>query len=145
VPKHFDATVLNQLSTAEEIPLETRSSTGRTHRTIVWVVVEGQEVYVRCVRGSYGRWDQESTANAHGAIEVNGQHLAGQAVPVTDEASISRGSSADLRKYRSSPVVRSIVRQETLPTTLRLDPAELGALQMEPPPGQASLTQRMPC
>jgi hypothetical protein len=123
VSKHFDANVLNQLSTAEEIYLETRSSTGRTHRTIVWVVVEGQEVYVRSVRGANGRWYQEFTANPHGAIEVNGQHLAVQAVPVTDDATISRVSNAYLRKYSSSPVVRSILRQETLPTTLRLDPA----------------------
>jgi hypothetical protein len=123
VPKQIDANVLNQLSSAEEIHLETHASTGRTHRTIVWVVVEGQEVYVRSVRGSQGRWYQEITANPHGAIEVNGQHLAVQAVPVTDDASISRVSTAYLRKYGSSPVVSSIVRQETLPTTLRLDPA----------------------
>jgi hypothetical protein len=123
MPKHFDANVLNQLSTAEEIHLETRSSTGRTHWTMVWVVVEGNEGYVRSVRGRNGRWYQELTAHPHGAIEVNGQQLAVQAVPVTDEASISRVSSAYLRKYASSPVVSSILRQETLPTTLRLDPA----------------------
>jgi hypothetical protein len=123
VPKHFDANVLNQLANAEEIRLETHSLTGRTHRTIVWVAVEGQDVYVRSVRGRQGRWYQEFTANPHGAVEVEGEHLAVQAVPVTDEATISRVSDAYLRKYRQSPYVNSIVEPRTLPTTLRLDPA----------------------
>ena len=123
MPKHFDANVLNQLTNAEEIHLETHSSTGRTHRTIVWVVVEDHDVYVRSVRGHQGRWYQEITANLHGAIEVDGHHLAVEAVPVTDQATISRVSNAYLRKYRQSPYVGSIVRPETLPTTLRLDPA----------------------
>lgn len=62
MPKQFDANVLNQLTHAQEIHLETHSSTGQTHRTIVWVVVEGHDVYVRSVRGSNGRWYQEITA-----------------------------------------------------------------------------------
>jgi hypothetical protein len=55
MPKQFDTHVLNLLTNAEEIELEMRSSTGRTHRTIVWVVVENNDVYVRSVRGHRGR------------------------------------------------------------------------------------------
>ena len=80
-------------------------------------------MYVRSVRGRQGRWYQEITAKPHGAVEVEGHHLAVQAVPVTDEAAISRVSNAYLRKYRQSPYVSSIVEPQTLPTTLRLDPA----------------------
>ncbi len=60
MPKQFDANVLNQLTHAQEIHLETHSSTGQTHRTIVWVA--SRAVYVRSVRGSNGRWYQEIPA-----------------------------------------------------------------------------------
>src|SRR5947209_6819294 len=123
VPKQFDENVLNQLATTEEIEIETRSATGRTHRTIIWVVVVDHQVYVRSVGGSRGRWYQEIVANPDAAIHVDGQRLAVQAVPVTDEAIISRASGEILRKYRGDSSANSMVRPETLPTTLRLEPA----------------------
>lgn len=123
MPKQFDENVLNQLVTTEEIEIETRSATGRTHRTIIWVVVVDHEVYGRSFRGGNGRWYQEIVANPNAAIHVDGQRLAVHAVPVTDEAIISRVSSEILRKYRGSPSANSMVRAETLPTTLRLEPA----------------------
>src|SRR6266487_3545854 len=122
MPKKFDANVLNQLTNTEEIENETRSATGRTHRTIIWVVVDDNNVYVRSVRGRNGRWYQEITANPDAAIHVDGQRLVVYAVPVTDEALIARVSNSYLRKYRGSPFVNSIVREEALPTTLRLEP-----------------------
>jgi hypothetical protein len=36
MPKQFDELLLNQLKTIEEIDIETRSATGRTHRTTIW-------------------------------------------------------------------------------------------------------------
>jgi hypothetical protein len=122
MPKQFDANVLNQLANAEEIEIETRSATGRTHRTIIWVTVDDNDVYVRSVRGRNGRWYQAITANPDAAIHVDGQRLAVHAVPVTDEALIARVSNDILRKYRHSPSANSMVRKEILPTTLRLEP-----------------------
>lgn len=123
MPKQFDASVLNQLNTREEINIETRSATGRTHRTTIWVVVVDNNVYVRSVRGRSGRWYREITANPQGAINVDGQRLSDRAIPITDPATIARVSKAYLQKYGNSPVVDSIMREETLPTTLRLEPA----------------------
>ena len=123
MPKQFDASVLNQLNTREEINIETRSATGRTHRTTIWVVVDDNNVYVRSMRGREGRWYREITANPQGAIHVDGQRLSVRAIPITDPATIARGSKAYLQKYGNSPVVDSIMREETLPTTLRLEPA----------------------
>jgi len=121
MPKQFDANVLNQLANAQEIEIETRPPTGRPHRTIIGVVVDDDNVYVRSVRGRNGRWYQRITANPDAAIHVDGRRLAVHAVSVTDEAKIARVSNAFLRKY-SSPAANSIVREETLPTTLRLEP-----------------------
>ena len=123
MPKKFDANVLNQLTNTEEIEIETRSATGRMHRTIIWVVVDDNDVYVRSVRGRNGRWYQEATANPDAAIHVNRQHFAVHAVPVADQAFIARVSNGYLRKYRDDPDVNSMVREEILPTTLRLEPA----------------------
>lgn len=125
MPKQFDTNVLNQLANTEEIEIETRSVTiaGRVHRTIIWVMVDSNEAYIRSVRGRNGRWYQEITTNPDGAIHLNGQRLAVHAVPVTDEAIIARVSNAALRKYHDSPYANNIVRKETLPTTLLLEPA----------------------
>jgi hypothetical protein len=122
MPKQFDANELNQLANANEIEIETRPPSGRPHRTTIWVVVDDNNVYVRSVRGRNGRWYQRITANPDAAIHVGGRRLAVHAVPVTGEAMIASVSSAFLRKYRSSPATNSIVRQEILPTTLRLEP-----------------------
>ena len=125
MPKAFEENVLNQLANTEEIEIETRSVTipGRTHRTIIWVMVDNNQVYIRSVRGRNGRWYQQITANPDGAIYVNGQRIAVHAVQVTDEETIMRVSNEVLRKYHDSPSANSMVRIETLPTTLLLEPA----------------------
>ena len=123
MPKQFEEPLLNQLNSIEEIDIETRSATGRTHRTTIWVVVVDNNVYVRSVRGRTGRWYREITANPQGAIYTDGRRLSVRAIPITDPDTIARVSNAYLQKYRNSPAVNSIVRQETLPTTLRLEPA----------------------
>ena len=122
MPKQFDANELNQLANANEIEIETRAPSGRTHRTTIWVAVDDNNVYVRSVRGRNGRWYQRITANPDATIHVDGRRLAVHAVPVTGEAMIARVSNAFLRKYRGSSAVNSIVRQEILPTTLQLEP-----------------------
>ena len=123
MPKQFDAPVLNQLNTREEIQIETQSATGRTHRTTVWVVAVDNDEYVRSLRGRSGRWYREITANPQGAIHVEGRRLSVRAIPITDPATITRVNNAYLQKYRNSPDVNSMLREETLPTTLRLEPA----------------------
>ena len=125
MPKQFDANVLNQLANTEEIEIETRSVTipGRTRRTIIWVMIDNNQVYIRSVRGRNGRWYQEITATPEGVIHVDGQRLAVHAVPVIDEVTIMRVSNEVLRKYHDSPPANSMVRIETLSTTLLLEPA----------------------
>jgi hypothetical protein len=123
MPKQFEEPLLNQLNSREEIDIETQSATGRTHRTTIWVVVVDNNVYVRSVRGRSGRWYREITANPQGAIYLDGRSLSVRAIPVTDPATIARVSNAYLQKYGHSPFVNSMVREETLPATLRLEPA----------------------
>ena len=121
--QQFDTNALNQIARIDEIEIETYSGTGQTHRTIIWVVVDDHKVYVRSFRGEKGRWYQEILANPSGAIHLDGQYLPVHAIPVSDEETITRVSNEILRKYRNSNSARSMVREEVLPTTLRLEPA----------------------
>src|SRR5215470_8923568 len=122
MPKHFDTNALNQLTNAEEIEIETRSPKGQTRRTTIWVVVDDNDVYVRSVHGRNGHWYQHITAKPDAAIHIDGRRLAVHAVPVTDEALIGRVSNDYLRKYHGDPAAKSMVIEEILPTTLRLEP-----------------------
>jgi hypothetical protein len=47
---------LQRLAAAEEIEIETQAPDGPVHRTIIWVLVEGGDVFLRSVRGDRGRW-----------------------------------------------------------------------------------------
>lgn len=123
MPEQFDTNVLNQLAHIDEIDIETYSGTGQTHRTIIWVVVDGHKVYVRSFRGEKGRWYQEIMVNPSGTIHMDGQRLPVHAIPVTDEETITRVSKEILHKYHNSNSARRMVREEVLPTTLRLEPA----------------------
>jgi len=123
MPRQFDPQTLNQLATTEEIEIETYSATGQAHRIVIWIMVEDQNVYVRSWLGPKGRWYKEITANPNGAIHMDGQRLPVHAVPVTDEAIITRVSDNILRKYHNSSSAKDMVREEILSTTLLLEPA----------------------
>ncbi len=124
-PKHFAPDVRNRLAQAQEIQIETRrrDANAPAHRTTIWVVVVGDAVYVRSVRGVTGRWYQEIKANPVAAVHVDGQRIPVQAMPVTDDATIKQVSDAYRQKYRNDPSsLASMVRDEILPTTLRVEP-----------------------
>lgn len=123
-PKHFDADVQNRLSKMDEIQIETRQpgANAPTHRTTIWVVVAGDDVFVRSVRGNAGRWYREIKANPNAALHIDGQRMTLRAVPVADDAMIARVSDEYRRKYRTSSEMPAMLRTDTLPTTLRLEP-----------------------
>ena len=43
-------------------------------------------------------------------------------MPVTDDATLARVSEAYRQQYRTSPYLPPFLHQETVPTTLRLEP-----------------------
>jgi hypothetical protein len=112
----------HRLAETEEITIFTqRSAESPAHRTTIWVVVVGDVVYVRSVRGKAGRWYKEITANPVGAIHLPGERISVHAVPVTDNKTIEQVSQEYLRKYHGSEYAPAMVRHEVLDTTLRLD------------------------
>ncbi len=122
----FDSQTLQTLDRAYEVDIETTRGEGApVHQVTIWVVVDGDDVYVRSVRGPGGRWYRELTANPTGAIHVKGRRVAIEAEPAADAESVSRVSDALKRKYeqRWPGPLASMLRGEVLPTTMRVKPA----------------------
>ena len=122
----FAPDTLRLIDGAREVRIETRrDEDAPTHRTTIWVVTVDGTVFVRSVRGGEGRWYREVSANPVAALHVGDDRIPVRAVPVTDEAKIGAVSEAYREKYgHTSPgSTRAMVQPETLPTTLRLEPA----------------------
>jgi hypothetical protein len=113
----------DELDAAQEIEIETRRP-GREQprRTIIWVVVDDGDVFVRSWRGDTARWYNEILAEPNAAVIVDGASSPVRAVPATDPDSVERASEELRRKYAGTSEVDSMVRDEILHTTLRLEP-----------------------
>jgi hypothetical protein len=121
----FGESDLAALAAAKEIKIETRSSAGTEHRTIIWVVEHDGVVYIRSVNGAGARWFREATAEHAGEV---GLHVGGRRIPVrleraTDPASIQACNEGLQAKYRRSYSLQSMLVDSILDTTLRVEPA----------------------
>jgi len=120
----FDPQTRQLLDEAYEVRIETPRLDGSKRRTTIWIMVDGDDVFVRSVRGDRGHWFQAAT-DSHEPLTLI---VGGQRIPITahvagDPDSIARCSRALERKYRSDPALSSMLRPTTLATTLRLEPA----------------------
>jgi hypothetical protein len=119
----FSSDDLARIGGAEEIEIETQAPDGPVHRTTIWIVVDGDDAFIRSVRGREGRWFREAMANPAVAILVDGRRLAATAIPATDPDSIERVNAALTRKYENIPGYSPMLKPEVFDTTLRLEPA----------------------
>jgi hypothetical protein len=116
----LDPNKLEQIAQAREVVIQTRKGE-RLFDTIIWVVVDEGEVFVRSVRGERGRWYRRALAEPDVALAVGGDSFRFVAMPADDAESIQRTSDALSRKYRGRSL-EMMLQPETLGTTLRLDP-----------------------
>lgn len=120
----FDAETLRALDEALEVRIETTRPDGTARSTIIWVVVDGGEAFVRSVRGDRGHWYQAAREQGSElALVVNGRRVPVRAQLADDAGSVERCSRALERKYATDPALPSMIRPETLGTTLRLEAA----------------------
>ena len=117
----FGADDLLRLAAAEEVEIETEALDGSVHRTIIWVVVDGADTFIRSFRGPAARWYVQSLANPAVAIHVDGRRLAATAIAATDPDSIERVSAGMRAKYPNASATESMATA-FLETTLRLEP-----------------------
>lgn len=123
MPGTFARDVLDLLARTEEVEIETRAPRdGQLHRTIIWVVVEGNEVFIRSVLGATARWYGEVTSAGEGALIAGDRRIPFRAIPAADPDSVERCSQGFREKYARDPSTPSMLRPEVLPTTLRLEP-----------------------
>ena len=116
----FDAETLHTLREVQEPKI--RTDKHPRSAVVIWVVVDGDDVFVRSWLGARGRWYQDLAAGGPATLEFAGRRLPVKAIPASDAASVERASREILRKYRRSSHAQEMVRGEILPTTLRLEP-----------------------
>ena len=124
--RSFDPETLKLLGETEEVYIETsRDADSPEHRTIIWAVVVGSDVFVRSVHGAKGRWYQRISAHPEGALLAGDTRILVRAARATDEATVDAVSTAFRSKYEEAwpGPTAGIVRSEVLPTTLKLSPA----------------------
>jgi hypothetical protein len=112
------------LAATEEIEIETRAAAGApVHRTIIWVVTDGSEAFIRSVLGTRARWYREAAAFPEVVIHAAGRTIPARVALATDPASVARASAALERKYPGDEGLPPMLLPETFETTLRLEPA----------------------
>jgi hypothetical protein len=116
----FDANTLRALRDVQEPTVRTERHPKSA--VVIWVVVDGDDVFVRSWLGTKGRWYKDLAVGGPATLEFAGGRLAVQAIPAIDGASVDRTSREILRKYRHSSHAQEMVRAEILSTTLRLEP-----------------------
>ncbi|MBM4407416.1 MAG: DUF2255 family protein [Chloroflexi bacterium] len=130
----FRTTDLHDLEIAREVRIETHAPRGGdVHSTIVWVVVDGGEVFVRSVRGERGRWYREAMAHHNVTVDDDGRRLETVAIPAADPETIRRVDAAINRKYANDPGHSSMLTPEAQKATLRLEPRTPGEDALQAP------------
>lgn len=119
----FEPDELALLADTAEIEIETAPQDGPRHRTIIWVVVDGQDAFVRSVNGATARWYREAVADPAVTIHADGRQIPARATAATDPESVRRTSTALAAKYAKVPGLRPMLKPDIFDTTLRLDPA----------------------
>lgn len=116
----FAAETLRALRDTKEVGI--RTGKHPDNPVTIWVVVAGEDVFVRSVKGAKGQWYQDLATGGPATLDVAGRTVPVEAVPVGDGPSIERASRAYLSKYHDSPWAQPMVREDVLATTLRLKP-----------------------
>ncbi len=118
----FAPSDLELLRSEDEIEIESTSAGGATHRTVIWVVVDGRDrVLIRSYRGPGARWFREISDRPDGRVHVRGRSLDVRAVPATDEERVTACSEGLRTKYALHASTPSMMRSY-LETTLELVP-----------------------
>lgn len=125
----FPPDVRAAIGEREEVEIETSAPSrgaGATRKTIVWIVAHGPHVFVRSVRGEKGRWYQEILADPDATLHFRGKpklsSIAVRGVHTPDPESVAACSRALEEKYARDPALKAMLRPDTLPTTVRLEP-----------------------
>ena len=114
---NFDADTLHELRHLQEIAIRTEKHP--KNAVVIWVAVADDEVFVRSVRGTKGRWYRDLAAGGPATLEFAGRRLAVQAIPASDPAAVGRASREYLSEVPAGPLPQAMVRV----SEVRVDPS----------------------
>jgi hypothetical protein len=111
------------LAESEEIEIETARPGGPPHRTIIWIMVDGDDAFVRSVNGAGARWYREAVADPSVTIHAGERALKARVIAAPDPDSVARVNDALVRKYTGITGLPEMLVPDIFDTTLRVEPA----------------------
>jgi hypothetical protein len=121
---HLSSQDVALLEAAVEIEIETQAAPeSPAHRTIIWVVTDGPDAFIRSYRGAGARWYREASARPEVVLHVGDQAIRARVVPAVDADSVARTSAGLTRKYTGDSGLTGMLAPAVLDTTLRLEAA----------------------
>ena len=84
--------------------------------------IDDGEVYVRSWLGDSSRWYQEVLVNPDAVLHAGDEAFPVRAIHAPDADSVARASAGLERKYSDSESLPSMLKEDILHTTLRLEP-----------------------
>ena len=112
------------LEATVEIEIETQADDASpVHRTIIWVVTDGPDAFIRSVNGTGARWFREAgQPRGRDPRRRPADPRPGRTGERSGQ-SVARTSAALERKYAGDVDLPSMLVPKVLDTTLRLEPA----------------------
>lgn len=117
---------LSRIEDTDELQIQPQRTDGTLRKpTTIWVVREGDEVFVRSYRGPDGLWFRTARASHAGHIRCDGVDADVTSTEVHDPALNDRIDDAYRTKYaRHSAYVPPMIADPARSTTLKLTPTE---------------------
>ncbi|MHB8596088.1 MAG: nitroreductase/quinone reductase family protein [Ktedonobacteraceae bacterium] len=124
--KQFHPEVLAHLSPQEKVGIAIQMD-GKVHRSTLQFVVHEGNLYIRSARKDNAPWYKNLRANANADLHIGRFHIPIHAVVVEDDETLMRVSEHYAQKYGYMlPVAtRTMIHDDVIPTTLRIEPVEV--------------------
>jgi len=122
----FGSDLLARIDAAREVEIETTRRSGASRRTVIWVMTDGAEVYVRSVGGVEGRWYRDLMDRPIALLHLDDERVAVEAGIAHDVAQLDLVDELLRSKYgrTSRASTASMLRGEIRGATLRLVPTD---------------------
>ncbi|MET8249505.1 DUF2255 family protein [Streptomyces sp. NPDC005202] len=121
---HWTSDQLNTAEHTSELHIQPQRADGRLRTpTTIWVVRDGDDLYVRSYNGPHGAWFRTAKTSGTGHIRCGGIDQDVTFIPVTDPALNDRIDRAYRTKYAAaSAYVPPMTADGARATTLKLTP-----------------------
>lgn len=114
---------LDRIGDAQEIQIAPENDDGTPRRpTTIWIVRNGDDLFVRSANGPEGRWYRTAAGTRRGRITAAGLTRDVTFTDATDPAVNDQIDAAYLAKYGSTPWAEPMTRPGPRDTTFRLTP-----------------------